>query len=174
MKYEIKLITRFIIALFSLIFFKIYYLIFTPLTVYPIYFLLFLLKYSPILGENTILISSIPLKITIIPACIAGSAYALFTLLLLLTKDITWKKMLKIWLLGSFLILAMNITRLTILIIIFLNFNINYFETLHLFFWKFLSTIYVVFIWIFLTWLFKIKTIPLYSDLKYLIKIMKK
>lgn len=172
MRYEIKLITRLIIALLSLIFFKIYYLIFTTLTIYPIYFLLFLLKYSPLLEKNIILINNIPLKI--IPACIAGSAYALFTLLLLLTKNITWKKMLKIWLLGVFLILAMNITRLTILIILFFNLNINYFETLHLFFWKFLSTIYVVLIWIFLTWLFKIKTIPLYSDIKYLIKIMKR
>jgi len=44
------------------------------------------------------------------------------------------------------------------------------FETVHLFFWKILSGVVVVIIWIYLTRKYKITSIPVYDDIKYLIK----
>ena len=64
------------------------------------------------------------------------------------------------------LILIANIIRIDILIIALVKYSSNLFNTLHLFFWKVLSTIYVVILWIFLTKLFKIKEVPIYSDFK--------
>ncbi|MBI2673204.1 hypothetical protein HYX19_03010 [Candidatus Woesearchaeota archaeon] len=74
---------------------------------------------------------------------------------------------------GILLILLLNIIRIDILIFIFLEYGINWFNNLHLFFWKFLSSIAVVLIWIFLCHKFKIKNIPVYSDFKFLMKEIK-
>lgn len=71
---------------------------------------------------------------------------------------------------GSLLILIMNISRILILIFVLIEFRTNYFEAIHMVFWKLISGVYVAFVWIFLVLVFKIKSIPIYSDLKELYK----
>lgn len=112
------------------------------------------------------------MKLEFIPACVAASAYVLFGLLILLTKDIRLKQGIKIFSLGAFILFIVNILRIFILAISLIEFDIRLFETLHLFFWQVFSTIFVVLTWIYLTRKFNIKTIPIYSDSKHLRKII--
>ncbi|MFH0906024.1 MAG: hypothetical protein V1824_01655, partial [archaeon] len=78
-------------------------------------------------------------------------------------------KIVKMLSLGYLLILLTNIIRITILLLILINFGSNLFETVHILFWRIMATLLVVLIWIFLIKKYKIRTIPLYSDLRYLI-----
>lgn len=170
MKYQYNLLIRLGLALLAGIFFNIFYVIFYPvtfnLTIHSLKYF-----YTLAVTDNTIVIGSHILKF--IPACTAASAYFLLLLLILLTKDIPLKKSIYMFLLGSLLILAANIIRIDILIYILIKYGSNLFNTLHLFIWKILSSLFVVLIWILLTKKFKIKTIPIYSDYKFLIKNLK-
>lgn len=170
MGYIKKLIIRIFLALvIALLGIKIFYPIISPLTFYLSYFSLFFLK--PVLISSTMFsIGSHSLEF--IPACAAASAYLLLTLLIFLTKDIKIKKGIKLFLIGSLAILMVNIIRIDFLIIILLKYSSNLFETLHLFIWKVLSSVFVVLIWIVLSKYFKIRTIPVYSDLKELRKYL--
>jgi exosortase/archaeosortase family protein len=112
--------------------------------------------------------------INFIPACAAASAYLLLVLLIFLSKDIKISTRIYMFLLGSFLILSLNIIRIDILIIILIKYGKNLFEDLHLVFWKIISTIFVAFVWIILNIIFKVKTIPVVSDIVYLINIIRK
>lgn len=167
MKYGIKLIIRIIIAIIIALSSKLYYFILAPITLYATYAITKL--FTPItLQSNKFFIDGLTLEF--VPACVAVAAYILLSLLILLTKDIGCKKLIKLFLLGFFLIFIANIIRIELMIYVLTNFGSNLFKTLDLFFWKVLSTIYIVFVWIFLTRLFKINTIPIYSDIKYLLK----
>ena len=76
-------------------------------------------------------------------------------------------------LVGFISILALNIARILILMLIYNNFGEAAFNTVHLLFWHILSTLFVILIWLALIKIYKIKAIPIYSDLKYLIKKLK-
>ncbi len=66
----------------------IFYTIFTPLTVYPIYFLLNLF-FGATLSGNIVLVNNLPIEI--IGACVAASAYYLLLILNLSTPNIVLK-----------------------------------------------------------------------------------
>lgn len=171
MKYSSKLLIRISLALLISFFgINLFYFIFSKLTFYLTYLTLFF--YKPVISGNSFLIGNEVLEF--IPACTAASAYFLLILLILLTKDIKFKKMVNIFLLGSLLILIANIIRLDLLIIILISYSKDLFSSLHLFFWKIVSSVYVAFVWIFLVYKFKIKETPIYSDIKYLTKSLKK
>ncbi|MAF51156.1 MAG: hypothetical protein CMH64_03620 [Nanoarchaeota archaeon] len=108
--------------------------------------------------------------IKLIPACAAASAYFLLLFLTVFTKDIKLKTGLKIFFLGSLIIFITNLLRIILLVIVLDKFSYNLFNTLHLFFWSIIASALVAIIWIFLTKLYRIRSIPVYSDLKYLIK----
>ena len=165
-----KLFFRYLLALIIMIIgLKIIYFFMSPITFYLSYYSIFYL--SPILiSSNSFSINNITLNF--IPACTAASAYLLL-ILLILTVDIKPKKAFKLILMGFLLILIANIIRIDVLIIALVKYSSNLFNTLHLFFWKMLSTIYVVILWIILTKLFKIKEIPIYSDFKEVLKLYK-
>ena len=166
--YEYKLIFRVLIATIFSIFINLFYIIFFPLTYYPIYYFFKILNYNVILQtvSSSLIFSNV--IVTFIEACIAASAYYLLLLLIVATKDISFKDSVKMFLLGSLLILILNIVRIIILIFILLYSGTDFFNAIHIFFWQFISTIYVAGVWIFLVWKFKVKNIPIYSDLKYL------
>jgi len=168
MKYYQNLIIRLVLALIIAIS-QPFYFLFSK----PTFYLSYLVTkfYNPIIIDNTIIINNI--KLVFIPACTAASAYLLLALLILTTKDISFKKSIKIFIIGSLAILTANIIRILVLIIILVNLNYNTFQTIHLFFWKILSSIFVVILWIYLTKKYKIKTIPIYSDLKQIINTIK-
>lgn len=163
MRYRYRVTIRLILALFFVILgLKLVDLVISPITFYLSYLSLFYL--SPVLMDSTsFVIQDVTLRF--ISACTAGPAYLLL-LLLVLFVDLKWKKIIKVFLIGVLLILVANLIRIDILIISLIKYDSTLFNTLHLFFWKVLSTVYVFLLWILLTWWFKIKEIPIYSDIK--------
>jgi exosortase/archaeosortase family protein len=167
----------------------IFYFIFTPLTFYPVFWVLEVI-YSAIIstGDITIACSAIASNsilpsflskyacfdttilfkgyfASIIPACIAGSAYYLLTILNLSTP-MSNKTRFKsfFFLLSTFLIL--NILRILVFAILFVKKGYAYFDIAHAATWYFGSTILVVFIWFANVLIFKIKAVPIYTDFK--------
>ncbi|MBS3145786.1 pacearchaeosortase [Candidatus Woesearchaeota archaeon] len=171
MKYQYQLLFR-LILLFAVPL-SLFYFIFTPLTIYPSYFLLKLSGFAPQFTSSTVLAFK-ELAIKFVPACIAGSAYYLLYILIMLTKDLSIMQSLKLFIYGSLLILSVNLIRIYIIVFVLIKYGLNYFDMIHLFFWTFVASTYVALIWIFLTRKMKIKSIPAYSDVMYLYKKIKK
>lgn len=181
----IRYIILLLIALPNLAFF---YLILTPLTFYPVYWILssiYTVTLSTstqtatcLLFSSTKLLSSLSsiacLNTTIIlkgyfaniiPACIAGSAYYLL-LILNLTTPMGLNKRIKSILFMFFSLLALNILRIVSFAILFVKKGYGYFDVAHLTTWYFGSTVLVVLIWFINVLIFKIDKIPIYTDIK--------
>ena len=150
----------------------IFYAVFTPLTVYPLYFI-FNLFIEAYLSNNTILINGFAIEI--IGACVAGSAYYLLFILNMSIPNIKLKKRAQMIIFSFASLLILNILRILILTL-FLFTESNYFDITHRFFWYFVSTILVVLIWFTTVKIFRVKDMPIYSDFKFLYKksILKK
>ena len=74
------------------------------------------------------------------------------------------------FLVGILAIWIINLVRIILLIVILKELGSNYFDQVHLLFWHFISGVYVALVWIFLVKKFKVKKIPIVSDVKYLYK----
>lgn len=176
MKYEKKLIIRIGAAILLMIMplagINIFDIILQKPTMYISYIPIKLLGYNISINGNLIQIGDHLLRF--ISACTATSAYYLLAILILLTKDIKLKKAGNMFLIGTLLILAMNIVRIDILLIVLMEKGTNMFESLHIIFWEVLSSLYVATVWIFLIKKFNIKTVPAVSDIKELYKKSKK
>ncbi len=168
MKDTLDLIIRLTLAVLAAVFIKVYYIIFSPLTIYSTLILLKIFNFSPTLTNNIISVGHY--NLTFVPACVAASAYLLLTLLILLTKDIKPLTRIYMFLIGSFLILAVNLIRIMILAYILINYNKDLFNAVHYFFWFGIATVLVVIIWLILIKIFKITSIPVYTDVRYLLK----
>jgi exosortase/archaeosortase family protein len=145
-----------------------FYLVLTPLTVYPVYFLLKIFFATSFAGSTTILVNDI-VPIELVKSCIAGAAYYLLLILNLSVPNINVKKRL-IMIGSSFLALyILNIIRIVLLSWIYISDN-AIFDITHKIFWYGVSTILVVGIWFAEVKIFKIKDIPIYSDIKLLFK----
>ncbi|MGB9707864.1 MAG: pacearchaeosortase [Candidatus Pacearchaeota archaeon] len=145
----------------------IFYVIFRPLTVYPVYWLLNFCYDIALNDLQSMIINGIGIEI--IDACIAGSAYTLLFLLNALTRDLSFKKRVVLFVFDALLLLALNILRLLILINMVVHSSVA-FDFTHKFFWYVLSTVFVIAIWFLSIWFFRIKAIPFYSDVKFLIE----
>ena len=146
----------------------IFYTLFKPATIHTLVSILRIFSGEVVLVGGRILFESI--LIEIIPACVAGAAYYLLFILVFSTPNIKIKRRLGILLLTSLAFFILNILRLLILALINKS---AYFETVHLLFWYALSTIFVVLIWVFSVKFFKIKDIPIYTDVRTLIRLAK-
>ena len=137
---------------------------------WPMFYIsyLLLLPFKPVISGNTLLINNIGL--VFVSACVGASAYVLLTLLVLLTKDVMLRRGIKILVTGFIALFIVNIIRIYFLAFILIKFDFKLFETLHLFFWQVLSTLFVFVLWIFITKYYKVTTIPFFSDFKYLLK----
>lgn len=155
-----------ILIIFALPNLHLFYFVFTPLTLYPVYFLLKIFYY-PFLKGTTILIGEF--SIELIGACIAGSAYYLLLILNLSIPKIKLQKRLKMIALAFTVFLIINILRIFIFSLVFMS-GSPWFDITHKLFWYIGSTIFVVGIWFAEVKLFKIKEIPFYSDIKYIYK----
>jgi len=151
-----------LIALPNLWFF---YFIFTPLTFYPVYFLINLFFNSSLTGNTITITNCFPIEI--IKACVAGSAYYLLLILNLSTPKIKIKKRLQMAILAFASLLIINILRIFLLSMIFIS-GSSLFEITHKLFWYLGSVIFVAGIWFIEVKYFKIKKIPFYSDIKLL------
>lgn len=149
---------------------SIFYLLFTSLTVYLVYFLLELF-FNASLVSNIIIINKLPIEI--IGSCIAGSAYFLLLILNLSTRGIKLKKRVSMIFFSFALFLLINVLRIFLLSILFVS-KQPLFDLTHKLFWYAGSTIFVVGIWFLSVKLFKIKEIPFYSDVKFLLDSLRK
>jgi len=146
----------------------IFYTLFTPITINAVSFLLNFF-YDVVLRDNLIYLNE-NISIGIINACVAGSAYYLLTILNLSVPNLKVKTRLYaiFYSFGFFYII--NVLRIVLFAVLFKN-NFSWFDLAHEFSWYFLSTLFVVIIWFSEVKLFKIKEIPIYSDIKYLYKM---
>ncbi len=142
-----------------------FYKIFSPLTIYPSYWI-FSLFFEASLYANIILLNN-TLVIEIVPACVMGSAYYLLLILNLSIPNIKLKKRLIMLLTAFASLLIINILRIVLLGSLY-NIGSIWGDPLHTFFWYFLSIFFVIGIWFAQIKIFKIKDIPFYTDLKFL------
>ena len=140
----------------------IFYAIFLPLTKYPAFYFLQLFFSSNMVGNSIFIGSKV---ISIIDACVAGSAYYFLLILNLATPKIKALKRVKMILFAFISFLIVNIIRIVFLSFIYIN-NSPSFEVLHKTFWYLGGTLLVVFIWFLEVKIFRIEGIPFYSDLK--------
>ncbi len=143
------------------------YKLLTPLTVHILNTVLSIFTTTTLTG-NIIHLSQT--HIEIVPACVAGAAFYLLLLLVLSTADIKPKTRIKAILTAFTSFFVLNIIRILILVPMI---NTPYFETVHWIFWHLVSTVFVVAVWFSVVRIYKIKSIPVYSDLKYLKSLIK-
>jgi len=143
--------------------FWIFYFILRPLTLYPVYFLL---KTFYNVSLSGIILQVEKVSIEIINACIAGSAYYLLLILNLSIPSKIFKR-LKMICFAFLLLLIMNILRIFFFSLLAIS-GSSFFDLTHKIFWYFLSIFFVLGIWFLEVKIFKIKEIPLYSDLKFI------
>ncbi|MBS3167275.1 pacearchaeosortase [Candidatus Woesearchaeota archaeon] len=168
MNYYQKLILRMVaLVIFS---YSLFSYIITPITKYVFYFILRIFYNQSLLTGNQIIIENNFL--TFNNACAAVSAYYLIFILVILTKDISLKNIIKMLSFGFGAIFVANLLRLTFLISI-LEINEKFFDFWHLLIWKVIATLFVALVWILLIKRYKVNNTPIYSDLKYLIQNIK-
>jgi exosortase/archaeosortase family protein len=177
-KHLIFLFIRYIfLAIFALGNLYIFYLIFTPLTYFSSLWAIktfYIENFSYAVGGfnldagNLISLVSVngqTINANIIPACIAGAAYYLLTIFNLTTPMKFTKRIASLFfILGIFFLL--NTTRIIIFMIFLINGNTNFFDIAHSTSWYFGSTALIILIWFANVLIFRIKSIPIYSDLK--------
>jgi len=167
-KYNIFLILlRYLIALGLILTLPVIYKILTPATVYPVAFLLNIIYNQVEVVKNLILINGVT-AIEIISSCVAGSAFLLLIILNLAVPMKPRKRFLS--LLSSLIILyVLNILRIFFFSIL-LEINFTYFDFTHKLFWYALSIVFVIAIWFFIVYLSRIREVPVYSDIRYILK----
>ena len=138
------------------------YKILTPLTIHTAN--LSIKIFTPtVLVENIIQFNQTIIEIA--PSCMAGSAFYLLLALILSTANIQPKTRFKAVLTALTVLFVLNIIRILILASLTATPN---FETIHFIFWHIVSTAFVVTIYIATIKYYKIKSVPILSDLKYL------
>lgn len=158
---------RYLILLSLMFSLPLIYFIFSPLTIYSSGFLLDLVLHNVSINGNIITLN-LQTFIQIIPACIAGSAYLLL-LILNLTIPMRAKQRLYTLLFSFALLLILNIFRIFILSLLYYN-DFVFFDFTHKLLWYVLSIVFVVLIWLLTLKIYSIKKIPVYSDLRSLVK----
>lgn len=146
-----------------------FYFVFTPLTVYPVFWFLNAVYGAVLLEANTIFFNGFYAQI--IPACVAGSAYYLLFALNLMTP-MNMKKRFQTLSFLIFTFLALNILRI-IFFSSLLTSGFQYFDAAHKVSWYLGSTFLVVALWFANSKLFRINTIPVYSDVKNILTLYK-
>ena len=140
----------------------VFYLIFTPLTFYPSLWIAKWLFDGVAFPGNIIFAHGHYARI--IPACVAGAAYYLLTILNFTTPMSVSKRVKSMsYIIIAFLVL--NVLRI-VLFINLLGEDFKYFDLSHELTWYFGSTILIIIIWFTNIIFFKISAIPIYSDLK--------
>jgi len=125
-------------------------------------------------SEATLTDSTITLQgysFEIVPACIALSAYYLL-LILNLSTQMPFRKRIYSILSSLSLLFLINIFRILLFSFLFIA-SESLFYKAHFITWFFISSFIVFLIWIFNVKIFRIKEIPVYSDIKFLVRMIK-
>ena len=151
--------------------FQLFYLVFSPLTIYPSFALLKLFYSDAFVSTvNSIIIHN--QTITLVEACIGGAAYFLL-LLLNLGTPLSLETRLKSLGLLFISFLVINILRIVVFSALYIS-GFAFFNLAHLMVWYLGSTVLVILLWFFNVWYFKIQNIPFYSDIIGLMHTMPK
>jgi exosortase/archaeosortase family protein len=162
-----SLFARYLLILIVGINLSVFYFIFTTPTIYLSKFLISIFQPAIVLQNFILLQNNL---IEIIPACIGGSAFFLLFFLMLSIPNIKPKKRISIILISFLALFLFNVLR-----IVLMSFLLNYssFEAVHMFFWRVFSTAFVIILWFGIARYFKITDIPIYTDIKFLLKQIK-
>lgn len=150
---------------------NLFYEILKPLTVYIFWFILNLIYGASIIDSSIIIFGVNTAYIDVIPACAAGAAYYLL-LILNLTTPMNKNKRIKSIIFLFIVFFLFNITRLVVFAILFKE-GYKYFDLAHVIVWYVGSTVMVVAIWFVNAYVFKIKSVPIYSDMKIILSDIK-
>ena len=145
------------------------YKVLMPLTIHILNVILSIFTNTALYG-TIIHLPQIGIAVEIVPACVAGSAFYLLFLLLMSTAGIEPETRAKTIITAFAILFALNILRILFLIPIATT---TYFETVHWISWHLISVIFVVGIWFSIVKIYKIKKIPIYSDVKYIRSLIK-
>ncbi len=168
----LDIVLRYLIAALAFLIIPVFYLIFKPLTVGLTSWIMDIF-YSVQVSGGTLFFSGFNASIEIVDACVAGSAYFLLFLLNVLTRDIKIMKRIYVLLFSFAYLFLINVIRLVIIIPMFLN-NSAWFDFTHKFFWFALSVIFVALIWILAIKVFRIREVPVYSDVAFIFHKLEK
>jgi len=146
-----------------------FYKTLTPLTIYVTNAILSIFT-DTTLSDTLIRLNSVGISIEIVPACVAGSAFYLLLLLIMSTADIKPETRTKATITSFVILFAINILRILVLVPFASS---PYFDAIHWIFWHLISVVFVVGVWLLTIKLYKIKSIPVYSDLKYIASLIK-
>lgn len=102
----------------------------------------------------------------LVSACVGGAAFYLLFILIMSCRDIGVAKRLRIVLFAFLLLYVFNVLRIVFMVGIYGGL---YFDLIHWVIWYFVSTLFVVIIWFLVVWLFKVKSIPAYSDFRFVV-----
>lgn len=137
------------------------YALLTPVTAHSSFLILNIFYSIGLEGSRLIFEGA---SINLIPACIAGAAYY-FLLILNLSTPMPIKLRLKSLGLTIGALFVLNTLRIVLFSALFVS-RFSYFDTIHESVWYFGSTLLVVAIWFLNVYLFRIMSIPAYTDLK--------
>jgi hypothetical protein len=141
----------------------IFYLVFKPVTINLVAFIVNLFTMATMIGADMIYING--LYFEFVNACIGGSAYYLLFILGMSSRGVPFVKRMNVIVFSFFLLFLFNIFRVLLMILVA---HEVYFNVLHWVFWYFLATLFVFLDWIFVSRYFKITSIPVYSDFIFL------
>jgi exosortase/archaeosortase family protein len=145
----------------------IFYKFLTPLTIRAVAAILDIFS-NPFVMDNMIFLKKVIIEI--VPACVAGSAFYLLFMLVVSTPDMDIKKRVLVLVTSFSLLFFLNTLRLVLLVPLTTT---PYFETIHWIFWHLISTVFVVAIWVSVVYIYKIKGVPVYSDIKFIASLLK-
>ena len=161
---------RYALIILSGIFMSVFYTVFLPLTLYPVYILLSIFYQVSLSGS---IITAGSEQISIIEACVAGSAYFLLFALNLALPGLKFGKRALMLIFGFSVFLILNILRIFFLSVLLIN-QSSAFNTAHQILWYAVSILLVILIWVATIRLFRIKQTPFLSDFKRLYYIIQK
>jgi exosortase/archaeosortase family protein len=144
------------------------YTILTPLTIFVTTTILSIFT-SPVLIDNFIGLTGVTIEI--IPACVAGAAFYLLLILTLSVPDVKPITRVKAIITAIIILFVLNILRILALIPLI---GSTHFQAIHWIIWHLISTLFVVATWFITIKIYKIKSIPVYNDIKLLINSIKK
>jgi exosortase/archaeosortase family protein len=144
-----------------------FYKVLTPITVRAVAAILDLFS-NPLVIDNMIFLKRVIIEI--VPACVAGSAFYLLFLLVVSTAEMNFKKRFLVLVTSFSILFFLNTLRLVLLVPLVTT---PYFDTIHWIFWHLISTVFVVAVWVSMVFIYKIKAIPVYSDIKFLVSLIK-
>ena len=153
---------RYLILLFLGVVYPFFSFIVLYFTIYPSYFLLNFFYEVSVSGY---VLNVSGLEIGIVSACLAAPAYYLL-LILNLTTPFDFKKRISSVFFSFGSLWVFNVLRIFLFSVLLVE-NFVYFNLLHNLFWHFMSLLLVVLIWFLTVWIFKIKKVPVYSDLTF-------